>query len=94
VVTEDKVVHAQVRSVDGFAFVRAYRSGHMVPFYQPGLALDVFKRMVEKKDIATGKGEMRGITGGTGRSEFREGNGTVLWDVVKEEGAVYDLSAV
>lgn len=34
----------QVKHSDGFAFLRVYKAGHMVPFYQPESALDMLNR--------------------------------------------------
>lgn len=90
--TPDKVVHGQVKQSGNFAFVRAYESGHMVPFFKPLLALEVLKRTIHGLDIATGKHKMGGETIGPARSALVEGNGTVQWSVVPE-GATYNHSS-
>jgi carboxypeptidase C (cathepsin A) len=90
--TSDKVVHGQVKQAGDFAFVRAYQSGHMVPFFQPLLALEILTRTMHDLDIATGKHKMGGTTIGSARSTFVEGNRTVQWSDVPE-GAVYNYSS-
>ncbi|QDS68547.1 hypothetical protein FKW77_010914 [Venturia effusa] len=90
--TPDGVVHGQVKQSNNFAFVRAYQSGHMVPFFQPLLALEVFKRTIHGLDIATGTHKLKGQTQGPAQSTFVEGNATVQWSVVPE-GATYNHSS-
>jgi hypothetical protein len=56
-----------------------------VPFYQPLAALEVFERALSQTDIATGKVKVAEAysykTVGTPTSDFKEGNGTVQFDV-------------
>ncbi|KAK0625088.1 Alpha/Beta hydrolase protein [Bombardia bombarda] len=85
--TSDGVVHGQVKQVGGFSFTRVYESGHEVPFYQPLASLEMFERVLGGKDVATGRVEVAKVRGGyvskgTRFSTYREGNGTVQWDVV------------
>ncbi|KAJ9298123.1 hypothetical protein DTO271G3_3728 [Paecilomyces variotii] len=85
--TSDGIVHGQVRQADKFAFVRVYESGHEVPFYQPVLALEMFKRVISGRDVATGmysvgKSKEGYRTVGEEKSTYREGNGTVQWKVL------------
>lgn len=83
--TSDNIVHGQVKQSENFAFARIYESGHEVPFYQPLIALEMFERGISGVDVAEGK------TGcftegykseGTVESTFREGNGTVQFEVL------------
>ncbi|OXV06609.1 hypothetical protein Egran_05622 [Elaphomyces granulatus] len=43
-----------VRQHGNFSFSRIYQSGHMVPAYQPELALELFRRVQSNHDFATG----------------------------------------
>ncbi|KAF2020524.1 alpha/beta-hydrolase [Aaosphaeria arxii CBS 175.79] len=84
--TSDGIVHGQVRQSGLFSFLRIYEAGHEVPFYQPLASLEIFKRALARLDIATGlvkiEGENLGYrTVGCPTSDYREGNGTVQWEV-------------
>lgn len=85
ITTSDDIVHGQVKQSELFSFVRIYEAGHEVPFYQPLAALEVFERALNQTDIATGKVKIAGgypyKTIGTPTSDYKEGNGTVQWDV-------------
>ncbi|KAJ9221317.1 hypothetical protein DTO169C6_6305 [Paecilomyces variotii] len=88
--TSDGIVHGQVRQAGKFAFVRVYESGHEVPFYQPELALEMFRRVISGRDVATGKhsvvlSEEGYRTVGEEKSTYREGNGTVQWKVLSPD---------
>jgi hypothetical protein len=65
-------------------FVRVYESGHEVPFYQPLLSLEIFERAINQLDIATGKHHPSAsyLTEGTAKSEYREGNSTIQFDIL------------
>lgn len=52
--TVDGQEYGEVREYGNFNFLRIYEAGHEVPFYQPLASLEFFRRMLEKKDIATG----------------------------------------
>lgn len=55
-----------------------------MPFYQPLASLEMFERAINGLDIATGK-EMPGegyLTVGTEKSEYREGNSTIQFEVL------------
>lgn len=84
--TSDGVVHGQVRQSDLFSFARIYESGHEVPFYQPLASLEMFERALARTDIATGTvaltagGQYK--TDGTPTSDYREGNATVVFEVL------------
>lgn len=86
VLTSDHVVNGQVKQSGNFAFVRVYESGHEVPFYQPVLALEMFARAIQGKDIATGKQSVCGGWGsgyktvGPAESTYREGNSTMVFE--------------
>ena len=84
ITTSDGVVHGQVRQSANFAFVRIYESGHEVPFYQPVVSLEMFERAMKGLDIATGLTEVGPgyMTEGTQKSEYRQGNATIQWQVV------------
>jgi len=77
--TSDNVVRGQVKQSGTFSFVRVYEAGRAVPFYQPELALTMFSRAIERKDIATGQVDVDKSYKSTGpaKSLFREGNSTV-----------------
>lgn len=89
--TADGVVHGQVKQSGKYAFVRVYESGHEVPFYQPLLALTMFERAIQGKDIADGQDDcVEGYKSvGTVESTYREGNGTIQTEVVSVD-AIYD----
>jgi carboxypeptidase D len=93
--SSDNLVHGQVKQSDNVAFVRIYESGHEVPFYQPLAALEMFERVINGQDVATGKKRVEKGGGyktvGTAKSEYRQGNGTVQWDVVPD-GAIYNTT--
>jgi carboxypeptidase C (cathepsin A) len=82
--TSDGVVHGQVKQSGLFAFVRIYESGHEVPFYQPLASLEMLDRVLNSKDIATGVLNLTSAykTLGTKSSTYREGAGTVQFDVL------------
>ncbi|KAI0444980.1 Alpha/Beta hydrolase protein [Xylaria telfairii] len=83
VATSDGVVHGQVRQAGKFSFTRFYESGHEVPFYQPLASLEFFARAIQGKDIETGTRVVGKSyrTQGPRKSTYREGNGTVQFDV-------------
>jgi len=82
--TSDFIVHGQTKQAGSFSFTRIYESGHEVPFYQPLAALEIFERVVTGKDIATGKitPSASYFTNGTAKSTYREGNGTIQFEVL------------
>ncbi|EHL01915.1 putative Carboxypeptidase S1 like protein B [Glarea lozoyensis 74030] len=84
IVTSDCIVHGQVKQSGYFSFARIYESGHEVPFYQPLAALELFERAINGMDIATGKEKLSTgyITKGTPTSEYREGNATMVFEVL------------
>lgn len=84
VTTSDNEVHGQVKQSRKFSFTRVYESGHEVPFYQPVMALEMFERVIHGRDIATGKAHAGKCyrTLGSPKSTYREGNGTVQWQVI------------
>nr|OQO19184.1 hypothetical protein B0A51_13920 [Rachicladosporium sp. CCFEE 5018] len=91
--TSDHITHGQVKQSANFAFARIYESGHEVPFYQPLAALELFERGIGRKDIATGKYDVRRgyITKGTPESTYREGNRTVQFTVLPDD-AIYNTT--
>lgn len=95
ITTSDGVVHGQVRQSGLYSFVRIYESGHEVPFYQPLAALELFERALARKDIATGKHKVTSKCGykthGTPTSDYREGNSTVVMEVLGSD-ATYNTT--
>jgi hypothetical protein len=93
ITTSDGVVHGQVRQSGLFSFVRIYEAGHEVPFYQPLASLEVFERALAQKDIATGKVKVSSHykTKGTPTSTFREGNSTIVLEVLPKN-ATYNTA--
>lgn len=93
--SSDNIVHGQVKQSDNVAFVRIYESGHEVPFYQPLAAYEMFERVILGQDVATGKQRVEKGDGfktvGSVKSEYREGNGTVQFEVVPE-GSTYNTT--
>lgn len=81
--TSDHIVNGQVKQSSNYAYARIYYSGHEIPFYQPLLSLELFTRVINRQDIATGQMQVaKGdgfLTVGTEESTFREGNGTVVY---------------
>lgn len=84
--TSDLEVHGQVKQAANFAFARVYESGHEVPFYQPLVALEMFERVVNGLDVATGQSRIeKGCsykTHGPAKSLYRQGNATVQFKVL------------
>ncbi|TVY56338.1 Carboxypeptidase S1-like protein [Lachnellula cervina] len=93
--TSDAIVHGQVKQAGLFSFARIYESGHEVPFYQPLAALEIFERVIKGRDIETGTcgvGAGSGyVTNGTVESKYREGNGTIQWEV-QSANATYNTT--
>ena len=91
--TSDGVVHGQVKQSGKFAFVRIYESGHLVPFFQPLVALEMVDRVIHGFDVATGKTTVTPsyVTKGPKLSTFQEGNATVQTQVTPE-GSVYNTT--
>ncbi|RAL58429.1 hypothetical protein DID88_005134 [Monilinia fructigena] len=54
ITTSDSIVHGQVKQSGLFSFSRVYEAGHLVPFFQPLAALEIFERVIGRKDIQTG----------------------------------------
>ncbi len=83
----------EVRQAGSFAFVRIYQAGHLVPYYQPRASLEIFQRLLQRKDIATGTVPISPSyrTEGPKTSDYREGNGTVQYVVVPPE-ATYNTT--
>ncbi|KAI0389764.1 alpha/beta-hydrolase [Xylariaceae sp. FL0594] len=82
----DGVPHGQVRQAGHFSLTRFYEAGHEVPFYQPLASLEFFERAIKGHDLATGKGRIPPgyRTKGTPKSTYREGNGTMQFDVTPD----------
>ncbi|KAL9600258.1 MAG: hypothetical protein Q9219_003302 [cf. Caloplaca sp. 3 TL-2023] len=82
--TSDGITHGQVKQAEKFSFVRIYDAGHEVPFYQPLVSLEVFERAIAGKDVATGRVDLGSgyRTVGPARSTYREGNGTIQYEVL------------
>jgi hypothetical protein len=59
-----------------------------VPFYQPLASLEIFERALGQVDIATGKEKISNNldykTVGTKTSDYREGNGTIQFEVIPD----------
>ena len=53
--TVDGAVAGKVRQHELFSFARIYQSGHMVPAYQPEVSYRILQRVLQNKDVATGK---------------------------------------
>ena len=92
--TSDGEVHGQVRQSGLFSFLRIYESGHEVPFYQPLAALEIFKRVLNHSDIATGQTSVKDEEGyktvGTPTSDYREGNKTIQLELTPSN-ATYNV---
>lgn len=81
--TSDGLVHAQTKQAGKFSFTRFFEAGHEVPFYQPLAALEFFSRAIRGRDIETGTTVVneKYVTQGPLKSLYREGNGTVRFEV-------------
>ncbi|KAI8627318.1 Alpha/Beta hydrolase protein [Xylariaceae sp. FL1651] len=90
--TSDGVAHGQVRQAGKFSLTRIYESGHEVPFYQPLASLEYFERAIKGLDIQTGKHLVNQAyrTQGPQKSTYREGNGTVQFNVTSAN-LTYDV---
>lgn len=91
ITTSDNEVHGQVKQSGKFSFSRVYQSGHEVPFYKPLLALEMFERVINGWDVATGKTapDSSYHTVGPAESTFRDGNSTMQWEVIPDN-TTYD----
>ncbi|KAF4970216.1 hypothetical protein FSARC_2702 [Fusarium sarcochroum] len=49
--TVDGKVHGASKSVDNFSWLKVHGAGHYVSYYQPELALQVFKQTMQRKNI-------------------------------------------
>lgn len=92
VTTSDGIVHGQVKQAGNFSFTRVYYAGHEAPFYKPILLLEMMQRVINGKDVATGKVVLDAYycTQGLKGSTFREGNSTMQWKGVYKN-TTYDL---
>lgn len=92
--TNDGIVHGQVKQAGKFSFTRIYESGHMVPFYQPLAAQELFSRAVNGLDIASGihAVDESFTSQGTKASTYREGSATMQWEVLRPD-ATYDTAS-
>jgi Serine carboxypeptidase len=59
----DSYVGGQVRQYGNLSFTRVYESGHEVPAYQPQTAYEIFRRVMNNLDVATGSQPTVGIQG-------------------------------
>lgn len=86
-------VYGHVQQAGLLSFARIFESGHEVPFYQPLAGLALLSRALDGTDIATGRvtADDSYITRGPAKSEYREGNATVQWDVLPPS-ATYDTA--
>ncbi|TGO41276.1 hypothetical protein BHYA_0024g00550 [Botrytis hyacinthi] len=86
ITTSDSIVHGQVKQSGLFSFSRIYESGHEVPFYQPLASLEIFERVIGRKDIESGlisiDSNKTYLTTGTQKSTYREGNATMQFEVL------------
>ena len=91
--TSDGVCHGVVKQSGSFSFVRIYEAGHEVPFYQPLVSLEMFDRAIQGLDIQTGKKKVHSSykTSGPSKSTFREGNGTMVFEVLPDD-ATYNTT--
>ncbi|TKY89599.1 hypothetical protein EX895_001384 [Sporisorium graminicola] len=93
--TSDGIAHGQVKQSGQFSFVRIYESGHEVPFYQPLAALEMFERVLNATDLATGREKIAPgssyKTSGPAKSTYREGNATVQFEVLPPD-ATYNTT--
>jgi hypothetical protein len=48
-----------VREAGNFTFLRVYEAGHVVPYYQPVAAQEMFRRALKGLDIAEGREKVR-----------------------------------
>ncbi|KAJ1034721.1 hypothetical protein NDA13_000977 [Ustilago tritici] len=91
--TSDGIAHGQVKQSGQFSFVRIYESGPEVPFYQPLASLEMFERVLNGTDLATGKEKISPDsmykTTGPAKSTYREGNITMQFEVLPSN-ATYD----
>lgn len=89
-----EVRQSSTTSGSNYAFVRIFESGHEVPFYQPAGSLAMLERVIKGLDIATGMQQVNDTsytTSGPMVSSYREGNGTVQYDVLDGDEWVYDV---
>ncbi|KAK0666722.1 putative carboxypeptidase [Cercophora samala] len=60
-----------VREVEGLSFVRVFDAGHSVYTYQPVVVNEIFKRVMDGRDVATGEEEVGGDYRSEGPGDIR-----------------------
>jgi carboxypeptidase D len=77
---------AVVKQAGQFSFTRVFDAGHEVPFYQPITSLELFERVIFRKDIATGKldADAAYLSVGPHDSTQQEDVGGVQYDVTPD----------
>ncbi len=89
----DAPLAGEVRQSNNFAFVRLYQAGHSAVFFQPRATLEILRRALQRKDIATGTVPVADTyrTDGPKVSTYREGTRTVQTQVVPS-GSSYNTT--
>lgn len=77
--TQDGTVQGAVRQADDFTFARLYDSGHLASFYKPMATLNMFERLLNGQDVATGQRvvEKGYVSTGPPQSTFLNDNSTI-----------------
>ena len=70
----DGTEYGEVRQYGTFSFLRMYEAGHEVPFYQPLASLEMFRRVLDNVDLATGSEALTSTyeTNGTANATYTE----------------------
>ncbi|KAF2401877.1 putative carboxypeptidase S1 [Trichodelitschia bisporula] len=63
--TEGGEIGGMVRQYGNLSFTRVFQAGHEVPAYQPEAAYDIFMRVMNNRDIATGTVSTLAVSNGT-----------------------------
>jgi carboxypeptidase C (cathepsin A) len=74
----DGTEYGAVRQYGNFSFLRIYNSGHLVPWYQPKAALEMFRRVLTGKALANGTTDVTASYGisGDASATHTEGGST------------------
>ncbi|KAJ5936420.1 hypothetical protein N7454_005055 [Penicillium verhagenii] len=84
----DGVEYGETREYGNFSFTRIYESGHMVPYYQPIAALQLFNRTLNGWELATGEKKLTDRFGSGGLAEATHTESSVALPTATATGSL------
>lgn len=90
----DGTEYGEVRQYGNFSFLRMYEAGHEVPFYQPLASLEMFKRVLDNVDLATGEEALTGTYETNGTADATHTEPYVAIPSATNSGAASSYTAV